>query len=111
SLNNGARQAARFAVVGDRACDAITSQAQGGAETIGMAGTAPATEIIVERPDGTTFGCGGTPATGPCTGTPAGSNIEVTMTYSGGWVIDFPPFNLVNAPTLTGTGVMRCEFS
>jgi hypothetical protein len=33
------------------------------------------------------------------------------MTRAAGWVVPFPPFTSGNAPTLTSTAVMRCEFS
>lgn len=107
SLNSGARQAARFAVVEGRDCGSIKTAGREGAETIGMtiaAGTVP-TPVVTN--------CGNDSAK-PCTGTLPGTNITVTMTRSGPaheWVVSFPPFNVIPVPTLTGKGVMRCEFS
>jgi Flp pilus assembly protein TadG len=103
SLNNGARQAARFAVVDGRSCTQIQAEAQDSATTIGMSATQVPTPVI-------TPSCSG--SSKPCTGTTAGTNVKVTMTRSAGWVVPFPPlFTTGNAPTLTGTAVMRCEFS
>jgi Flp pilus assembly protein TadG len=103
SLNNGARQAARFAVVDGRTCTQIQAEARDSASTIGMQPSEVPTPVI-------TPACSGT--TKPCTGTTAGANVTVTMTRSAGWVVPFPPlFTTGNSPTLTGTAVMRCEFS
>lgn len=103
SLNNGARQAARYAVVDGRNCGQIKAQGVSGAETIGMVSTDVPTPVVTN--------CGADTVK-PCSGTTTGSNITVTMTRSGAaWTIPFPPlFTSSTSPTLTGTGVMRCEF-
>lgn len=109
SLNNGARQAARFAVVDGRDCGQIQDEGKSGAATIGMTGTAVPTPVI-ERGTGSTFS--GAPCPRPCAGSQPGQNVRVTMTRSAAWVVPFPPlFTAGNAPTLRGTGVMRCEYS
>lgn len=103
SLNNGARQGARYAIVDGRTCDQIKAETQDSAATIGMTATQVPTPVITPTCSGTTK---------PCTGKPSGTNIKVELTRSASWVIPFPPlFTTSNAPTLTGTGVMRCEFS
>lgn len=105
SLNNGARQAARYAVVDGRTCSEIETEAKAGAATIGMSAAQVPTPVISN--------CGGGGAK-PCTDTLSGTNITVTMTRPGAsnaWVVSFPPFNSIPVPTLTGEGVMRCEFS
>ncbi|GAB3035469.1 hypothetical protein GCM10011376_18760 [Nocardioides flavus (ex Wang et al. 2016)] len=107
SLNNAARQAARYAVVDGRTCLDIKNEGKNAAETIGMsvsAGTVP-TPVITNCTSDTAK---------PCAGTAPNTNITVTMTRSGTadtWAITAPPFNLITVPTVRGTGVMRCEFS
>jgi Flp pilus assembly protein TadG len=111
SLNNGARQAARFAVVDGPTCGQVQAEGQDSAATIGMTSTQVPTPVIA-RGQGATYSAA--PCPKPCAASNAGDNIRVTMTRtsaSNPWVISFPPFNLLPAPTLVGTGVMRCEFS
>lgn len=105
SLNNAARQAVRYSVVDGRTCSQIQAEGKNSAETVGMTGSQVPTPVITN--------CG-TPSAKPCAGRPPGTNITVTMQRPGAsnsWVINMPPFNLIPVPTLTGTGVMRCEFS
>jgi Flp pilus assembly protein TadG len=107
SLNNAARQAARYAVVDGPVCSQIETEGKSSAATIGMSATQVPTPVISFCPTGST-------TVKPCSGRPANTNITVTITRTGAsnpWVISFPPFNLLAAPTLSGTGVMRCEFS
>lgn len=107
SLNNAARQAARYAVVDGPVCSQIEAEGKSSAATIGMPASAVPTPVITSCPAGST-------TVRPCSGKPANSNITVTMTRAGtssSWMITFPPFNLIPVPTLKGTGVMRCEFS
>lgn len=107
SLNNAARQAARYAVVDGRTCTDIKNEGMAAGETVGMsvsAGTVP-TPVVTN--------CGADTVK-PCAGTAPNTNITVTMTRSGAtnaWVISAPPFNLIAVPVVRGTGVMRCEFS
>ena len=107
SLNNAARQAARYSVVDNRTCAQIKTEGMLAAETVGMsvsAGTVP-TPVVTNCGAGTVK---------PCAGTAANTNITVTMTRTGSannWMITFPPFNLIAVPIVKGTGVMRCEFS
>jgi Flp pilus assembly protein TadG len=107
SLNNAARQAARYAVVDGRTCSDIKNEGRSAAETVGMsvsAGTVP-TPVVTN--------CGADSAR-PCAGTAPNTNITVTMTRAGSanvWVVTAPPFNLIAVPTVQGRGVMRCEFS
>lgn len=102
SLNNGARQGARYAVVDGRTCDQIKTEAKDSAATIGMSTTEVPTPVI-------TPSCSG--VTRPCASTTPGTNIKVELTRSAAWAVPFPPFTSGNAPTLTGKAVMRCEFS
>lgn len=107
ALNNGARQAARFAVVDGRDCGAIQAEGMSAAETIGMGPSQVPTPVITRNG-------GSAPCSMPCTGSTPGDNIEVTMTRAGGdndWVVSFPPFNAMPVPDLVGQGTMRCEFS
>lgn len=107
SLNNAARQAARYAVVDGRTCADIKTEGKTAAETVGMTiadGTVP-TPVVTN--------CGADTVK-PCSGTAPNTNITVTLTRTGGanaWTITMPPFNLIAVPTVQGTGVMRCEFS
>ena len=107
SLNNAARQAARYAVVDGRTCADIKAEGMSAAETVGMsvsAGTVPTPAVT---------NCGADTVK-PCAGTAPNTNITVTMTRTGtpnAWVITAPPFNFIPVPTVQGTGVMRCEFS
>lgn len=107
SLNNAARQAARYAVVDGPVCSQIETEGTSSAATIGMSTAQVPTPVISFCPSGST-------TVRPCSGRPANTNITVTITRDGAsnpWVIGFPPFNLLTPPTLQGTGVMRCEFS
>lgn len=107
SLNNAARQAARYAVVDGPVCSQIENEGKSSAATIGMSSSQVPTPVISFCPAGST-------TVRPCSGRPANTNITVTMTRTGSsnpWAIAFPPFNVMAAPTLSGTGVMRCEFS
>jgi hypothetical protein len=101
SLSNGARQAARYAVVAGNDCTAIRTQARNEATTIGMPAAGPA--VNVSR-------CGLGGAIEPCKGTTPGTNITVTMRWQDDWLVSLPPFNVINAPALEGKGVMRCEY-
>lgn len=107
SLNNAARQAARYAVVDGPTCIDIKNEGKSAAETVGMSvsgGTVP-TPVVTN--------CGAD-SVKPCAGTAPNTNIIVTMTRTGSandWVITAPPFNLIAVPNVTGTGKMRCEFS
>jgi Flp pilus assembly protein TadG len=104
SLNNAARQAARYAVVDGRTCGEIKTEGQSAAATVGMTAS-QATPVVTN--------CGAD-SVQPCLGTAPNTNITVTLTRTGGahdWVITAPPFNLIAVPTVQGTGVMRCEFS
>lgn len=102
SLNNGVRQAARYAVVDGPTCDQIKTEAKAGAETIGMTAAQVPTPTISPS-------CSGTSK--PCAGTTPGTNVIVTVSRPSTWIVGFPPFTSGNAPTLTAKGVMRCEFS
>ena len=102
SLNNSARQGARYAVVDGRTCTQIIDETRLNAATIGMTGSDVPSPSIVPA-------CSG--SSKPCAGTASGTNVTVTMSRTAAWVVPFFPFTSSNAPTLTGIGVMRCEFS
>lgn len=102
SLGNGARQAARYAVIDGPTCAQIRTEGRNSGATIGMT----ATQVPVPA----VSGCA-SDATKPCAGTTTGTNITVTMTRTAAWVVPIPPFNFLTPPTLTGRGIMRCEFS
>ena len=110
SLNNGARQAARFAVVDpNRTCAQIQTEGTTSAATLGMPATQAPTPVLRTAVPPAAPGPASCPA--PCAGSVPGTNVHVTMTRTAAWLVPFPPFTSGNAPTLTGTGVMRCEFS
>jgi Flp pilus assembly protein TadG len=102
SLSNGARQAARYAVVDGPTCDQIRAEGRNAGATIGMDASAVPVPVVTGCGNGTTK---------PCAGTTTGTNITVTMTRASPWVVPVPPFNLLTPPTLVGRGIMRCEFS
>ena len=102
SLNSAARQAARYAAVDGPTCSDVKTEGRASAETIGMGPSEVPTPVVTPCPD--------SPAK-PCTGTLPGAEVTVTMTRVSTWVITFPPFNVIPSPTLTGRGIMRCEFS
>ena len=111
SLNSAARQAARYAVVDGPTCGDVQAEGQDSAATIGMTASQVPTPVIT-RGQGATYSSA--PCPKPCEDAETNDNIKITMTRAGAsnpWVIGFPPFNLLTVPTLTGTGVMRCEFS
>lgn len=103
SLNNGARQAARYAVVYGPSCADVATEARNGAETIGMSASQVPTPTVSPCPSSTS-------TAKPCAGATPGTNVTVTMARSAAWTVTFPPFNVIPAPTLTGKGVMRCEY-
>jgi Flp pilus assembly pilin Flp len=111
SLNNGARQAARFAVVEGPTCGQIELEGKNSAETIGMEATDVPAPVLTRAAAGAPTPHPPAPCPAPCDGSTVGDSITVTMTRTAGWVVPFPPFTSGNAPTLVGTGVMRCEFS
>lgn len=107
SLNDGARQAARYGVVG-KTCDQITTQAKNQAESMGMTATQVPTPTITNCSSSTATN---TPCVSP---TPKPANLTVSMVRTGSsnqWVVPFPPFNVIPVPALTGKGTMRCEIS
>ena len=110
SLNSAARQAARYGAVAGNSCLAIEGEGKTAASTIGMTASQVPTPVISNctAGDNADFPC-----TKPTTG-PLVANVTVTMTRLGSsnpWVVTVPPFNLIPRPTLTGRGVMRCEYS
>ena len=111
SLNNAARQAARYAVVDGPTCGQVQAEGQDSAATVGMTASQVPTPVITRGQGGTYSSA---PCPKPCAASTPGDSIKITMTRTGSsnpWVISFPPFNVLPAPTLVGTGVMRCEFS
>ena len=110
SLNNAARQAARYGAVAGNSCFAIETEGKAAAGTIGMTASQVPTPVISNctAGDDADFPCT-KPASGPLV-----TNVTVIMTRLGSsnpWVVTVPPFNLIPSPTLTATGVMRCEYS
>lgn len=101
SLNNGARQAARFAVVDGPTCDAVVAEFKDGSQTIGM----PEAQV----PAPTVSGCSGDGAAKPCTGSSPGDNVVVTFTRTAPAVVPIFPFP--DTFTTSGEATMRCEFS
>lgn len=110
SLNNGARQAARFAVVDpNRTCGQIQDEGKNSAATLGMEASDVPTPVLTRALAPATPTPAPCPT--PCASAAPGTNITVTMTRTADWLVPFPPFTSGNAPALKGTGVMRCEFS
>ena len=112
ALGNGARQGARFGVVGARTCAQIQSEAQAGASTIAMAPSQ--VWVAVYRSDSASPVCaesqsGASTTTKPCLGSAVDDTITVTTRFDSSLIIPFGP----NEPvfTLSSKGVFRCEYS
>jgi Flp pilus assembly protein TadG len=107
SLNNAARQAARYAVVEGVTCGDIKTEGRAAAATVGMDSAQVPIPVVTGG-----LGCGTDDTVKPCTGQLPGTDISVTMTRTGhSWLVTVPPFNLITVPKLEGVGVMRCEYS
>jgi Flp pilus assembly protein TadG len=112
ALGNSARQAARFAVVQERTCGEIRTEARDSATgTIAMntANIGVTVERIVSGGGATTL-CGGagSDANKPCEGAAEGSSIKVETTYQSKVII--PLVVSDNNVTINGEGIFRCEF-
>ena len=112
ALGNGARQGARFGVVGARTCAQIQSEAQAAASTIGMA--ASQVWVAVYLNNGSTPVCvesqtGASTTTKPCLGSAIDDTIKVTTRYDSSLIIPFGPSEPIF--TLSSKGVFRCEYS
>lgn len=114
ALGNSARQAARYAVVQERDCGQIFTEARSAATgTIAMDTTKIDITVTRKPPTGSaqTLCSKTTPAaaTKPCENAAEGSAILVTTTYASQIVV---PLAVVdNSVTVTGEGIFRCEFS
>ena len=111
SLNNAARQGARYGAVGSRTCDQLITETKASSGTINL----NPTNVTVKVLRGTSLatateaaaGCS-TPSTLPCTGSSPGDNIYVKASYSSKMLI---PLFFINTFTVGGTGGFRCEYS
>jgi len=98
ALSNGARQAARYAVVEGPTCLDIEAEAIDASRVL----TAGAPAVTIAP------GCGGGE---PCEGSAPNTDVTVTLTKTSDWAIPYlPPFGGAG-PTIEAEGVMRCEFS
>ena len=114
ALNNGARDAARYAVVADRDCTEIMQRAQDATSTVAMGSDAVAVEVKLGLSEGaasSVCGPGTTPAGAaiPCQGQDEGTRIFVYTRFNGELNIPFGPSESILP--LVGKGAFRCEFS
>lgn len=110
ALDNGAREAARSAVVENRTCGQIKTTAKDAANTIAMQGTNVSVSIKRGQNAATaTNACGGGDAVKPCTGSAPGDSIYVKLDFTSHLII--PLAVVKDSFPLSGNGVFRCEFS
>jgi Flp pilus assembly protein TadG len=110
ALDNGAREAARSAVVENRTCGQIKTTATDAANTIAMDGTD--VTVSVERGQSAataTNACAGGNAVKPCEGSAPGDSIYVRLDFTSHLLI--PLAVVKDSFPLSGNGVFRCEFS
>jgi Flp pilus assembly protein TadG len=111
ALENGARQAARSAVVENRTCGQIKTTAKDAATSINMGGSQ--VTVTVKRgasAAGATNICPvGSDAVNPCAGSTDGDSIYVRLDFTSQLLI---PLAVVKSSyPLSGNGVFRCEFN
>lgn len=98
ALNSGARQGARYGVVGDKTCDQVATEAKSAADSIGIA-----TASITVAASVNGVACSG--AAKPCAGN-IGQPLDVSLSYPGS--ISIPLFGNIGV-TISGKGEYRCE--
>ncbi|HEX2894818.1 MAG TPA: TadE/TadG family type IV pilus assembly protein [Marmoricola sp.] len=110
ALGNGAREAARSAVVENRTCGQIRTTAKDAANSIAMQGTNVTVSIKRGQSAATaTNACTGGDSINPCSGSAPGDSIYVRLDFTSRLII---PLALVkDSYPISGDGVFRCEFS
>ena len=110
ALGNGAREAARSAVVENRTCGQIRTTASDAATSIAMDGSDVTVSIARGQSAATAVdACAGGDGVQPCAGSAAGDAIYVRLDFTSRLVI---PLALVkDSYPISGNGVFRCEFS
>ncbi len=110
ALGNGAREAARSAVVENRTCGQIKTTATDAANSIAMSGTNVTVSIKRGQSAATAVNaCSGGDTVKPCVGSIANDSIYVRLDFTSKLII---PLALVkNSYPISGSGVFRCEFS
>jgi len=110
ALGNGAREAARSAVVENRTCGQIRTTATDAANSIAMQGADVTVSIKRGQSAATaTNACSGGDTVKPCAGSAAGDSIYVRLDFTSHLII---PLALVrDSYPISGKGVFRCEFS
>jgi len=114
ALGNGAREAARYSVVGSRTCGQIESAAQDASNGIAMSGSAVKVTVKVGQSLATaTQKCSSATAADdavvPCAGSAAGDSAFVVLDFNSSLII--PLVVVKNSFAISGNGVFRCEFS
>jgi Flp pilus assembly protein TadG len=110
ALGNGAREAARSAVVEDRTCGQIETTATDAANSIAMDGADVTVSIKIGQSASTAVdACTGGDSTKPCAGSVAGDSIYIRLDFTSHLII--PLAVVKDSYPLAGNGVFRCEFS
>ena len=118
SLNNAARQGARFGAVGQRTCAQLITETQAASTTINL--TQPS-QVTVKIYRGQTLAAAesagaintaapcnnASPNNTPCYGSADGDNVYVKASYDSRLLI---PLFKIGAFTVGGTGGFRCEY-
>jgi Flp pilus assembly protein TadG len=108
ALENGARQASRFAVVGQQTCSTITAEAQKDAVGLGIGASATTVTVKAGTSLATAVDACASGANTPCTNSDPQTNVYVTVRFTGSLSI---PLVVTKSIGLQGTGVFRCEYS
>lgn len=114
SLNNAARQGARYGAVGSRTCDQLIAETKAASGTINLNPSSVTVEVLRGSSLSTavsnwpTSNCS-TGTNLPCIGSSPGENIYVKASYKSKMLI--PLYFTPNTFTVGGTGGFRCEYS
>jgi Flp pilus assembly protein TadG len=109
ALDNGARGAARSAVVENRTCGQIKTTAKDTASTIAMQGTNVTVSIKRGQSAATATNACANDSVKPCAGSAPGDSIYVRLDFTSHLII--PLAVVKDTFPLSGNGVFRCEFS
>jgi Flp pilus assembly protein TadG len=116
SMDNAARQGARFGAVGERTCSALITETRTASATIGVNTSNVTVKILRGQSLGSATDitgvapCSNTspaPST-PCYGSAPGDNVYVRASYQSRLLI---PLFKTGDFTVGGTGVFRCEYN
>ena len=109
ALGNGAREAARYAVVEGRTCDQVEAAARDAANTIAMSGEQVGVQVRRGVSEAMATDACSNGSASPCAVSGVGDSIFVELTFGSELII---PLVVADSDfELSGTGVFRCEFS